>query len=146
MRRWILVAVALVLFVAIAVVLGRWLTVENDERDQVTRLLRAQLAGDEEAMLAALDETCRHRPACVGTVRANADRLRGPGELEIVAYDSSTAYAIGSGSGPTRVVWKTADRLTTVQCVGVEREGSILAGTSVSLTGLSAPIEREGAC
>lgn len=146
MRRWIIAAVVLVAFVAVAVALGRWLTVENAERDRVAELLEAQLAGDADAMLAELEPGCMQRPACVGTVRANAERLRGPGELEIVAYDSATGYALGSATGPTRVVWRAGDRLTTVQCVGVRREGSIVAGTSVSLTGLSAPIDREGAC
>ena len=145
-RRWIIVALALIAFVAVTLVLGRWLTTENTERDRVTDLLQAQLAGDADAMLAQLDAACVHRPACVGTVRENAERLQGPGDLEIVAYDSGTGYSLGPGSAPTRVVWRAGDRLTTVQCVGVRREGNIVAGTSVSLTGLSAPIDREGAC
>jgi hypothetical protein len=145
MRRLLVIVLALAAFVVVTVVLARWLTTPNEERDQVTQLLKAQARGDADSMLDRLDG-CLHRPSCVGTVRDNATRLRSPGEVEIVAYDSSTAYAFGSGSGPTRVVWRTPDRLTTVQCVEVRREGSIVSGPSVRLTGVSAPIARTAAC
>jgi hypothetical protein len=145
MRRLLVIAVSITVFLAIALVLARWLTAPGAERDRVVELLRAQARGDVPAMLARLDG-CLDRPACVGTVRDNAARLRARGRLEVVAYDSSTAYSLGSRRGPTRVVWRTPGRLTTVQCVEVRRAGNVLSGPSVSLTALSAPIGRTAGC
>lgn len=145
MRRLAAIVIAAAVFVAIAVVLARWLSAENAERDRVVDLLQAQARGDERAMLDLIDG-CLARPACVGTVRANARSLRGPGKVEIVAYDSETSHALGAARGPTRVVWRTPDRLPTVQCVEVRRTGNVLSGPSVTVTGLSEPIDREAAC
>jgi len=144
-RRLVPIVLAAVAFVAVAVVLARWLSAENAERDRVVDLLNAQARGDERAMLDLIDG-CLARPACVGAVRENARRLRGPGEVEIVRYDSETSHALGPARGPTRVVWRTPDRLPTVQCVEITRTGSILSGPSVTVTGLSEPIDREAAC
>jgi hypothetical protein len=144
-RRLVAIVVTAAVFVAIAVVLARWLSAENAERDRVVDLLQAQARGDERAMLDLIDG-CLARPACVGIVRANARSLRGPGKVEIVAYDSETSHALGAARGPTRVVWRTPDRLPTVQCVEVRRTGNVLSGPSVTVTGLSEPIDREAAC
>ncbi|HEU4657460.1 MAG TPA: hypothetical protein VFR97_08045 [Capillimicrobium sp.] len=146
MRRWAVIAVAVVAFVGIAVVLARWLSAEGAERGLVTDLLRAQARGDADAMLAVLDDGCRERPACEATVRADAAALRSEGEIEIVAYDSSTSYALGAAEGPTRVVWRAPGRLTTVQCVEVERGGNALTGPSVQLLSIGRPIGRTAAC
>src|SRR5207244_841321 len=74
--------------------------------------------------------------------RANARRLRRGGPVQIVAYDSATSHALASRTGLTRVVWKTPDTLTVVQCVRVRRSGSALRGLTVRLLALSAPIRR----
>ena len=145
MRRAVPIVITAVVFVAIAAVLARWLSAENAERDQVVELLRAQARGDERAMLDQIDG-CLARPACVGIVRANARALRDPGAIEIVAYDSETSHTLGPARGPTRVVWRTPDRLPTVQCVEIRRTGNVLSGPSVTVTGLSEPIDREAAC
>jgi hypothetical protein len=137
------IALAVVAFLAVSGLLARWLTTENAERDQVTRLLDAQLRGDPRGMLRELDGC---PAACAAQVRANARRLRRPGPLEIVAYDSATAHALGSRRGPTRVVWKTPRTLTVVQCVGVRRTGSALGGLTVRLLTLSPPRPRTAAC
>jgi hypothetical protein len=145
MRRLLVIAVSIAVFAAVSLVLARWLTAPGAERDRVVELLRAQARGDVPAMLARLDG-CLSRPACVGTVHANAARLRARGGIEVVAYDSPTAYSLGSARGATRVVWRTPGRLTTVQCVEVRRDGNVLSGPSVSLTSLSAPIRRTAGC
>jgi hypothetical protein len=131
--------------VVCAFVLARWLTTENGERGRVVDLLDAQARGDVDAMLGEIDG-CAARPTCAAAVRANASALRSPGKVEIVAYDSATSYALGATSGPTRVVWRTPDRLTTVQCVQVRRTGSVLSGLSVNVTALSEPIRRTASC
>ena len=145
MRRLLVIAAGVIVFLAIAVVLARWLSAENVERDHVVDLLDAQARGDAHAMLEEIDG-CTARPACVGTVRANARNLRDAGKVDIIAYDSGTSHALGATTAPTRVVWKTPSRLPTVQCVEIRRTGNVLSGPSVTVTGLSEPIEREGAC
>jgi hypothetical protein len=144
-RRVLLIGVGVAVFLAISVVLARWLSVENTERDKVVKLLDAQAKGDVASMLGQIDG-CAKDPACVRTVRANASRLKDPGKVDIVAYESATSHALGAKTGPTRVVWKTPSRLTTVQCVEIRRTGNVLSGPSVTVTGLSEPIDREAAC
>lgn len=144
MKRPIIIAVAVVAFLAVSVVVTRWLSADTDERGQVVELLRAQSRGDAASMLRRLDD-CRD-PACIATVRASARRLRGHGELKVAFYQSQTAHALRSRTKQTRVVWFTPGRLTTVQCVLVRRTGNVFAGVSVSLLRLSAPIGRESSC
>ena len=142
-RRWAIIASAVVVFLAISFLLARWLSTENTERDAVLGVLRAQARGDADALLRMVhcrDETCRAR------LRANARALRAPGDVTIVRVDSATSHALSTSTGPTRVVWITPHRLTTVQCVLVRRGGTPLSGQSVTLLGLSAPIGREAAC
>lgn len=144
MKRALLIVVAVVGFLAITVLATRWLGNDTAERADVERLLQAQLDGDPNAMLDILrcpDEPCRD------LVRGNAARLRAPGELKIALYQSQTAHALASRTRTTRVVWFTRPDETVVQCVLVRRQGNVLAGTSVSLLRLSAPlIDRESGC
>ncbi|MBA3747268.1 MAG: hypothetical protein H0W96_07200 [Solirubrobacterales bacterium] len=137
------IAVAIIAVLAISIFVARWLNNDTTERAQVERLLRAQARGDAGAMLRLLE--CRDA-ACIDLVRTNARRLRGQGDLKIALYQSQTAHALRSETKPTRVVWFTAGRLTTVQCVLVRREGSFFAAMTVSLLRLSAPIGRESGC
>ncbi|HZC28476.1 MAG TPA: hypothetical protein VE269_01960, partial [Gaiellaceae bacterium] len=109
-------------------------------------LLQAQARGDADAMLARLDG-CAREPACAAIQRRNAQRLKRPGEVKILAYDSTTAYALGAKRGPTRVAWTVIDRgLPVVQCVDVQRTGTALAGRAITLRRLSPPIARTGTC
>ena len=141
-----LVAAGVVVFLAIAFELARYLNTESQERGAVFALLQAQARGDADAMLARLDG-CRNDPACAATQRRNAQRLRRPGEVKILAYDSKTAYALGGKRGKTRVAWTVIDRgLPVVQCVDVERTGTVLAGRAIRLRRLSPPIKRTGTC
>jgi hypothetical protein len=143
-RVKLLVAVGGVVFVAISFLLARYLLTENRERDAVYALLRDQARGDARAMLARLDD-CDAR--CRAAVATNARRLKRAGTVRILAYDSSTAYALSGASGPTRVAWTIVNRqLPVVQCVQVVRGGNVLTGTTISLRRLSLPIDRQGTC
>jgi hypothetical protein len=142
-RRWVVVAVAVVLFLVISALLSRWLGTENAEREAVLEVLQAQARGDANGMLRDID--CQD-DSCVARVRANARRLRAPGDVTIVRIDSATSHTLTSRTAPTRVVWITPGRLTTVQCVLVKRAGTPLSGQSVTLLDLSAPIGRQAAC
>jgi len=138
-----LIIVAILVVLTGGFIVARYLNNDTVERGAVTELLRAQSRGDADAMLRALE--CRDA-GCNAIVRANAKRLRGRGELKIALYQSQTAHALGSRTKPTRVVWFTPGRLTTVQCVLVRRSGNVLAGMTISLLDLSAPIGRESSC
>lgn len=141
-QRIALVAGALA-FVAIALVVGRWLQADSVERSKVERLLAAQARGDAGAMRAEMD-ACD--PACRVRAERLSRRMRRPGEVEIVRYDSETAHALGEQDGTARVVWRAGQGLPIVQCVRVRRTGSMLRGPVVRLTGLSAPIGLEASC
>lgn len=143
MKKRVLIAAAVLLVIVVSVFVARWVNNDTIERSQVTDLLRAQARGDAEAMLAIL--RCPDA-ACEALARANARRLRAPGALKIALYQSQTAHALRSRTKPTRVVWFTPGRLTTVQCVLVRRSGNMFAGASISLLRLSAPIDRESSC
>jgi len=132
-----------VVFLAISALLARWLTTDNAERDQVKRLLQAQARGDAGGMLHELGPC---DPGCVSQARANARRLRRPGSVQIVSFDSATAHALSSRTGVTRVVWKTPQTLTVVQCVRVQRAGNALKGLTVHLLDVSAPNRRTADC
>jgi hypothetical protein len=144
-RRLAAIAVpALVVFLAISLLLARYLTTENRERDAVYALLEHQARGDARAMLADLDG-CDAR--CRAVVESNARRLKRSGQVKILAYQSSTSYALGGAEGPTRVAWTIINRqLPVVQCVEVQRTGNVLAGRGINLRRLSVPIDREGSC
>jgi hypothetical protein len=129
----------------VSVLLARFLSTENVERDKEARLLQAQAKGDVQGMLAQLDG-CRARPACLATVRANAARLRRPGTAKILSLKSSTAYALSGASGKTRLAWTVIGRLPVVQCVEVRRTGNPISGITPTLRSLSAPIPNEADC
>jgi hypothetical protein len=143
-KRPVLIAAAVVAFLAVSVLVARWLNTDTVERGAVTELLQEQASGDASAMLRRLKD-CGD-PACTAVVRRNAERLRSPGKLKIAYYVSGTAHAVSSKTKFTRVVWLTPGRLTTVQCVLVRREGNVFAGTTVSLLRVTAPIGREASC
>jgi hypothetical protein len=143
-RKVLVVVVGVAAFLALSLLLARYLTTENRERDAVYALLRDQAHGNAKAMLARL-HGCDAR--CRADVQANARRLARPGEVKILAYQSATAYALGSAEGLTRVAWTIVDRqLPVVQCVDVERTGNVLAGREINLRRLSLPIDRQGSC
>jgi hypothetical protein len=145
-RRLVVVAVVAICFVAVSAMLARWLATENRERSTVLGLLRAEARGDAAAMLDRL-EGCAASAGCRATVAANARELRRGGEVKILAYSSGTRYAPGTATGRTRVAWGIVDRgLPVVQCVDVRRDGSVLAGHSITLQRLSRPIGRESSC
>ena len=144
-RRLPLIIAAVVVFLAISFELARWLSTESTERDKVQRLLEAEARGDATAILAQL-HGCGDA-ACRATAQRNARILKRRGAVKIVSYESGTGYALGSATGDTRVAWTSLQQgLVIVQCVSVHRGGSALAGRSVTLLRISAPIDSQGSC
>jgi len=80
-------------------------------------------------------------------VTADARRLKRPGQVLILAYQSATAYSVTSSVGFTRVAWKSSlGRFPVVQCVKVERKGNAISGISILLLGVSLPIPDTADC
>jgi hypothetical protein len=145
-RRLIAIGLAsLALFTVFSVLLGRYLSTENVERADVLSLLKAEAAGDASGIVARLSG-CRAHPGCIAQARQNAAALRRAGSVKILTLKSQTAYALASASGTTRVAWTVIGRLPVVQCIAVSRNGNVLSGMSVTLTGLSKQIPGEADC
>ena len=142
-RGRVAVFVTVVLLLAVSVFVARWLVVDTVERNKIERLLDAQARGDAASMA---EEIRGCDPACRTSLDVLASRLRGPGDVEIVRYDSGTSHAVGDETKPTRVVWRRGDRIPVVQCVRVRRTGTVLTGMSVTLLDLSGPIGLEASC
>jgi hypothetical protein len=146
-RLKIALAVAGAVVLLVSVVLARWLSVENTERDADLALIEAQARGDVNSMLDQLSG-CRQSPVCVATVRANAanPRLRRSGAVKILLLNSKTAYSLSGTTGKTRLAWTVIGTLPVVQCITVKRSGNALTGIHIHLVALSAPISNEGVC
>lgn len=143
-RRLPLIAAGLLVFLAIAFVLARYLTAENRERTAIYAVLRAEARGDAPGALRRLDGCTG---PCAATVRDAARRLRRPGDPKILSLQSETAYALGGAEGVTRVAWTIVDRqLPVVQCVRVRRTGDALSGHRILLRSISRPLGGEASC
>ncbi len=142
-----LMALGVIVVLIVSVVLARFLSVENAERNDDVALLQAEVRGDVAGMLDQLSG-CRENPSCVAVVKADASnpRLRRHGSVKILRLDSNTAYSLSGATGKTRVAWTVLGKLPVVQCVDVHRTGNFLSGIHVQLIGLSAPINNEGIC
>jgi hypothetical protein len=142
-----LFAIGVVVVLAVGVVLARFLSVENAERDDDLALVEAEVRGDSAAMLRQLDG-CGASPSCVATIRADAanPRLRRDGAVKILQLESHTAYALFGATGKTRLAWTVIGTEPVVQCVEVKRTGNFLSGIHVHLLSLSTPISGEGKC
>jgi len=147
LKRILLIALAVVAFLAISGLVTQYLSVENTERDADLALIQAQARGDAASMIRQLSG-CAADPACVRQVRENvADpRLRRPGAIKILALSSPTAYTLTGATGRTRIAWTVIGTLPVVQCIDVRRTGDVLRGIEVELLSISAPIENEGTC
>jgi hypothetical protein len=134
----------LIVFLAISALLARWLALETVERSAVLVVLKAEARGDASAMLEHL-HPCSS--SCHADVTADARRLKRPGQVQILAYQSATAYSVTSSVGFTRVAWKSSlGRFPVVQCVKVERRGNAISGISILLLGVSLPIPDTADC
>lgn len=143
--RIALIVLGAVAFLAISGVLARYLTTDNAERDADLNLLKAEAAGSARSVIAQI-KGCAARPACVTLERTNAARLRRPGAVKILNLQSATANAPTTQTGETRIAWTVIGTLPVVQCILVHRTGNALAGLSVTLLGLSAPINNSADC
>jgi hypothetical protein len=146
-KRNTLIVVGVLVFVAISVLLARFLQTENVERDADLSIVQAQTRGDGKAMIEDLSG-CRQSQSCLSSVEANATnpRLLRSGAVKILLLQSPTAYSLFGATGRTRLAWTVIGKLPVVQCVTVKRTGNFLTGIKVSLVALSTPIPNENDC
>ncbi len=145
MRRRLLIGLGVVLFLAISVLLARFLSLPNAERDDLVSLLQAQADGNAPAMLSQLSG-CNTSPRCVAQVHANALELRRKGAVKILTLTPAHAYSLTSATGTTRVAWTVLGTLPVVQCVRVRRSGNALSGFTLALLSIGPRIEGEADC
>jgi hypothetical protein len=146
-RRRVSLAIVLLVVLAISVVLARFLTVENAERNVEAALVQAEAKGSLPGMLDELSG-CRQSPSCLAKAKANASNasLHRAGAVKILQVQSKTAYSLFGATGKTRLAWTVLGTPPVVQCVEVRRTGNFLSGIHVQLIEVSAPIDKEGRC
>jgi hypothetical protein len=138
LRRRLWIALAVVIFLGISFELARWLSLENVEQAEIVKLLQLETHGNRRGMLADLHDCT---PLCQTDVSFDASHLKRSGSIQILADTSSTAYALTTEHGFTRVAWKSSrEKLPVVQCVVVARTGNAISGITVTLLRVSEPI------
>ena len=140
-----LLAVAVAAFVVLTLAMARILTVGNAERDAVYRLVRAEAAGDQAAVLSRV-HGCVADTACVGRVRRTIARVQHPGTAKLLRFDGPGGIALTGRSGSGRVAWKVGTALPVVQCVRLRTTGDPLGGYTVRITGVDEPTALDEPC
>jgi hypothetical protein len=143
-QRYILIGVAVFVFLAISAMVARALGATGTERAKVLEIAEAQAKGDASAVLNATP-ACKAQPACVAATESFVAKLKKPGEVEILQYRPSVNLPLTTQTGTGRVAWRAGTNLPVVQCVRVRREGPV-SGAGVEVLSISAPIGLEAAC
>jgi hypothetical protein len=146
-RRRLLIALGVIVFLVLSALLARFLTSDNLEREEDVALIEAEARGDAAGMIAKLSG-CRQNPSCVALQRKNASnpRMLRAGEVKVLSLSSATANSPTGATGTTRLAWTVLGQLPVVQCIEVKRSGNALTGVHVALLSLSAPINNEADC
>jgi hypothetical protein len=146
-RRYLLslIVFGAVLFVAISIGLARVFGANGSEQSAITALVKAEAAGDQQAMLARI-EGCARSPACRSRVDQNAANLKRPGGVTIIQLEPSTGFSLGGMVGTARVAWRAGSSLPIVQCVRVARTGNVFGGLKVHLLEISVKLKGDSAC
>jgi hypothetical protein len=138
------ILVGVIVFLVVSGLLARWLALENVERGDVLAVLTDEAHGDANGILAALHGCDRY---CRANVFADARSLKRSGNVQILAYQSQTSYALSTTVGVTRVAWKSSlGRFPVVQCVKVRRSGNAVTGMTIALLTLSVRIPDTADC
>lgn len=146
-RRRLLVAIGVIVFLVLSALLARFLTSDNLEREEDVALIEAEARGDATGVIAKLSG-CRENPSCVALQQKNASnpRMHRAGAAKILSLTSATANSPTGATGKTRLAWTVLGQLPVVQCIEVKRSGNALTGVHVALLSLSAPINNEADC
>jgi hypothetical protein len=142
---FLLIFLAVLLFLAISAVLARVFSIDGAERAAVTSLIQAQARGDAGGMLGQM-HGCAPAPACRTRVEQDASALRHAGAVSILEIQTSAGFSLTGTVGTARVAWQAGGSLPVVQCVRVHRAGNALSGLHVELLELSARIQSDSVC
>jgi hypothetical protein len=140
-----LLAAAVAVFVVLSLVIARVLTIGNAERDAVYRLVRAEAAGDQAAVLSRV-HGCAGDTACVARVRRTIARVQSPGAAKLLRFDGPGGIAVTGRSGRARVAWKVGAALPVVQCVRLRTTGDPVGGYTVRITRVDEPTALDEPC
>ena len=140
-----LLAAAVAVFVVLSLVIARVLTIGNAERDAVYRLVRAEAAGDQAAVLSRV-HGCAGNAACVARVRRTIARVQSPGTAKLLRFDGPGGIAVTGRSGSARVAWKVGAALPVVQCVRLRTTGDPVGGYTVRITRVDEPTALDEPC
>jgi hypothetical protein len=140
-----ILAAAAAAFVVLSFVIARVLTVGNAERDAVYRLVRAEAAGDQAAVV-GLVRGCAGDPTCFERVRRTIARVQHPGTAKLLRFDGPGGIALAGRSGPARVAWKVGTALPVVQCVRLRTTGNPLGGYTVRIIRVDEPTALDEPC
>jgi hypothetical protein len=143
--RLLLIALAVVLFVAISALLARALSIDGAERAAITQLVTDEAHGDAAAMV-KLILNCRSTPACRAQVARNASRLRHRGRIAIAEINPSAGFSLAGTVGTARVVWRADSELPVTQCVRVRRAGNVISGLHIQLLAIGRRIRTSSDC
>jgi hypothetical protein len=132
-------------FVVVSLLGARMLTVGNAERAAAYRIVRAEAAGDQAAVLGGV-RGCSTDTACVERVRRTIARVQHPGAAKLLRFDGPGGIAVTGRSGPARVAWKVGTALPVVQCLRLRTTGNPLGGYTVRVTGLDEPTALDEPC
>jgi hypothetical protein len=143
--RLALVAIGVVVFLAISFVLARIFSGGGAERTAVTHLVKAEARGDATELIDGIDG-CAANTACAGQQRANAARLKRPGDVQVLNYSASTGFGVADTHGTARIAWRAGTSNAVVQCARVNRRGNAVTGLKIHVLSLSAPIRSDASC
>jgi hypothetical protein len=144
-RLVLLIALAVVLFVAVSGLLARVLSLDGAERSAITGLIQAEARGDAHAMSARI-QGCSASSSCKARVAADAVGLSRPGAVAILELNPSAGFSLGSTIGTARVAWRSGTALPIVQCVRVRRAGNAVSGQHIELLEISLRIKSGADC
>jgi hypothetical protein len=140
-----LIVLGVVLFLFISGLLARALSVGGAEDGAITSLVRDEAQGNPNAIVAAISG-CGASAACRARAAENAAALKHGGAVQIAQINPSAGFSLGSTVGTARVAWLVGGSLPRVQCVRVQRAGSVLAGYRIKLLDVSTRIRSSADC
>jgi hypothetical protein len=144
-RVYLLIPLALVVFIAISVLLARVFSADGAERSAITALIKAEARGDQNGMVSRI-RGCATEPECRARVAQDATALAHSGAVSIIQIQASAGLSLTGTLGTARVAWSVASSRPIVQCVRVRRGGDVLRGLRIELLSLSARIKSDADC
>jgi hypothetical protein len=142
----LLIGLGIIVFLAISAVLARVFSTDGAERSAITGLIRAEAAGNPQAMALRL-QGCRQNAACQAQAAQLSSTLRRPGSVSILQLSPSTGFSLSGSTGVARVAWNVSSvSKPVVQCVQVRRGGDAIQGLQVQLLKISGRINSDGTC